>query len=175
MPATALLDRGVVGVEGAEARAFLDGLVTCDVDRVGAGTPRFGALLSPQGKILFDFHLWQVDEGAYRLDVARAFAPDLVKRLSFYRLRAKIALQDLSAEWAPTLFDGLEFADIARWVWEGAPAKYAGDLYRAGVRPEELSWSYEDQGAEPLSMRLIRGQWTVEMVVNEVERRRQLG
>ena len=82
--------------------------------------------------------------------------------------------KDLSAEWAPTLFDGLEFGDIVLWVREGAPAQYAGDLHRAGVRPEELSWSYEDRGAEPLSMRLIRGQWTVEMVVNEVERRRQL-
>lgn len=100
MPTVALAERGIVRVEGAEARAFLDGLVTCDLDRVAPGRPRFGALLSPQGKILFDFHLWQAADAAYHLDVARALAPDLVRRLAFYRLRARIAIEDRSADLA---------------------------------------------------------------------------
>src|SRR5215211_6617280 len=55
MPVARLADRGVIRVAGEDARTFLDGLLTCDLDRVAPGRPRFGALLSPQGKILFDF------------------------------------------------------------------------------------------------------------------------
>jgi hypothetical protein len=94
-----LKDRGVVRVSGADARTFLDGLVTCAVDRVTPWSPRLGALLSPQGKILFDFIVFQAPEedgGGYYLDTLRAFAPDLVKRLTLYKLRAKVAIEDLS-------------------------------------------------------------------------------
>jgi hypothetical protein len=79
----------------------------------------------------------------------------------------------LSDEWAPALFEGLEFSDILGWVSAGwRIAQYVGELHRAGVRPAELDWSYEDRGGYPLGERLSRGLWTVEMVVNEVERRR---
>lgn len=98
MPALSLPERGVVRVRGAEARAFLDGLVTCDLDRVGPARPRFGALLSPQGKILFDFLVWQEGEDSFLLDAPRVAAPDLAKRLAFYRLRAKIVIEDASEE-----------------------------------------------------------------------------
>jgi hypothetical protein len=80
----------------------------------------------------------------------------------------------LSDEWAVTLLEGLELPDILRWVRAGRPAKHAGALHRAGVLPEELGWSYEDRGALALGSRLAVGSWTVEMVVNEVQRRRAL-
>jgi folate-binding protein YgfZ len=99
MPTAHLTDRGIVRVSGADARPFLDGLVTCDVDRVTASVARLGALLTPQGKILFDFILMQAPEdagGGYLLDVQQPFAPDLAKRLAFYRLRAKVAIEDRS-------------------------------------------------------------------------------
>ena len=99
MPTTHLVDRGVVRVSGEDARTLLEGLLTCDLDRVTPERPRLGALLTPQGKILFDFILFQGPaelDGAYFLDCAKVFAPDLVKRLSFYRLRARAAIDDLS-------------------------------------------------------------------------------
>jgi len=99
MPSVHLADRGVVRVSGEDAKAFLDGLVTCDLDRVSPAQPRFGALLTPQGKILFDFILFQAPAdvgGGYYFDVLKAFAPDLAKRLGFYKLRAKVVTQDLS-------------------------------------------------------------------------------
>jgi folate-binding protein YgfZ len=99
MPSVHLADRGVVRVSGEDAKTFLDNLITCDLDRVSAHTARFGALLTPQGKILFDFLVVQAPEeigGAYYLDVLRVYAPDLAKRLGFYRLRAKVAVEDLS-------------------------------------------------------------------------------
>src|SRR3954463_16006577 len=97
MPAAYLSDRGVVKVTGPEAKAFLDGIVTCDLDRITAGAARLGALLSPQGKILFDFIVFEAPEdagGGYYLDVLKPYAPDLARRLGFYKLRAKVVIDD---------------------------------------------------------------------------------
>jgi folate-binding protein YgfZ len=99
MPSVHLADRGVVRVSGEDAKTFLDNLITCDLDRVSPHTARFGALLTPQGKILFDFIVFQAPEeigGGYYLDVLKVFAPDLTKRLGFYKLRAKVAVEDMS-------------------------------------------------------------------------------
>ncbi|MFL5197336.1 MAG: YgfZ/GcvT domain-containing protein [Microvirga sp.] len=99
MPTAHLSDRGVVRVSGADARPFLDGLVTCDLDKVGPDRPRFGALLTPQGKLLFDFLLFEAPQdagGGFYLDCLRFMAPELAKRLGFYKLRAKVAVEDLS-------------------------------------------------------------------------------
>jgi len=99
VPTAHLSDRGVVRVSGADARPFLDGLVTCDLDKVGPDRPRFGALLTPQGKLLFDFLLFEAPQdagGGFYLDCLRFMAPDLAKRLGFYKLRAKVAVEDLS-------------------------------------------------------------------------------
>src|ERR671938_515516 len=99
MPTAHLTDRGVVRVSGEDAKTFLDGLLTCDMDRVTPETPRFGALLTPQGKILFDFIVFEApaeDGGGFYLDVLKFMAPELAKRLGFYKLRAKVAVEDLS-------------------------------------------------------------------------------
>jgi len=99
MPSVHLADRGVVRVSGDDAKTFLDNLITCDLDRVSAHNARLGALLTPQGKILFDFLVFQAPAeigGGYYLDVLKVFAPDLAKRLGFYKLRAKVAVEDLS-------------------------------------------------------------------------------
>ena len=97
MPAVLLDDRAVLSVSGAEARNFLQGLVTCDMMKVTPDAPGFGALLTPQGKILFDFLIVE-DEERFLFDVAREKAADLLKRLTFYRLRAKVELADLSSQ-----------------------------------------------------------------------------
>ena len=95
MPSSFFDDRGVLRVSGAQARGFLQGLFTCDVERVAPGTPAFGALLTPQGKIIVDFILTEQDD-AFWLDVPATLAADLLKRLRLYRLRAQIELSDLS-------------------------------------------------------------------------------
>jgi hypothetical protein len=99
MPTAHLTDRGVVRVAGEDAKTFLDGLLTCDMDKVTPETPRFGALLTPQGKILFDFIVFEApaeDGGGFYLDCLKFMASDLAKRLGFYKLRAKVAVEDLS-------------------------------------------------------------------------------
>ncbi len=101
MKAAHLTDRGVVRVGGPEARGFLQGLVTGNVVTLEPGEARWAALLSPQGKILFDFLMSvqrNADTGdAILLDVSRGMIPDLVKRLTIYRLRAKVEISDQSA------------------------------------------------------------------------------
>ena len=95
MPSCFLEDRGLLRVSGAEARGFLQGLFTCDVERVSPGAPAFGALLTPQGKIITDFFLFQQGD-AFWLDVPAELTADLLKRLRLYRLRAQIDLTDMS-------------------------------------------------------------------------------
>ena len=83
-------DRAVLRVSGADTRDFLQGLVTNDVSRLAAG-PVYAALLSPQGKYLFDFIL--VANGAdVLIDVKADRAAALVQRLTLYRLRAKVTI-----------------------------------------------------------------------------------
>jgi tRNA-modifying protein YgfZ len=97
MKAALLPDRGVVKVAGGDARKFLDGLVTADLAKVMAGAARYAALLTPQGKIIADFIVVKANEDDhYFLDCPRAVAPTLVQRLNFYRLRAKVIVEDLS-------------------------------------------------------------------------------
>ena len=118
MKAALLPDRGVVKVAGADAAKFLDGLVTADLDKVTAGTARYAALLTPQGKIIADFIVVKANEDAhYFLDCPRALAPTLAQRLNFYKLRAKVIVEDLSET----------LAVLA--VWDGAGADGPGLCY----------------------------------------------
>lgn len=91
MPIALLPDRALVTVTGPDATALLQGVVTCNVETLGAAEARLGALLTPQGKIQFDFLISRIAEG-YRLDVAAEQAAGLAKRLTLYRLRAKVEI-----------------------------------------------------------------------------------
>jgi len=96
MPLAVLPDRGVIGVGGEDARSFLDGLITSSVAGLESGAARYGALLTPQGKIIVDF-IVTADPGGLLLDVPRALAADLARKLGFYKLRARVTVEDLSA------------------------------------------------------------------------------
>jgi tRNA-modifying protein YgfZ len=86
-----LSDRAVIALEGTDARSFLQGLITNDLEHLSPGRGLYAALLSPQGKILFDFLIAEGD-GALLLDCSAADAEALVKKLKQYRLRAKIEI-----------------------------------------------------------------------------------
>ena len=91
-----LSDRGVIRVGGAEAERFLHGLVTADVAGMANGEARFAALLTPQGKILFDFLIRRAGDGNFLIDGRSEALGELIKRLMFYRLRAKVEIEDES-------------------------------------------------------------------------------
>ncbi|POR56517.1 YgfZ/GcvT domain-containing protein [Bosea psychrotolerans] len=99
MSATRLIDRGVIRVSGEDARDFLQNLVTNDLDPVTPERAGYGALLTPQGKIICDFFIVALsdeDGGGFLLDVPLLQTTDLMKRLKLYKLRAKVTLDDLS-------------------------------------------------------------------------------
>ena len=130
MKAAFLPDRGVVKVSGEDARSFLNGLVTADVTQLEPGMGRFGALLTPQGKIVVDFLITEVPAGhggGFLIDCPRPLAPELAKKLGFYKLRAKVTVENLS--------DSLGV--IA--AWDGDPAMRP-DLAFSDPREARLGW-----------------------------------
>ena len=99
MAATTLTDRAVVRLSGEDARGFLQGLVTSDVEDP---LPIWAGLLAPQGKCLFDFIVW-ADGDDLLLDCEAAAADDLIKRLTIYRLRRPIRIErdpSLAVHWS---------------------------------------------------------------------------
>jgi folate-binding protein YgfZ len=104
----ALPGRGVIEVSGEDRVSFLQGLVSNDVALAAPGRAVWSALLTPQGKFIADFFIF-AEDARLLLDAERALVPDLVARLSRYRLRARVTLRDASAEFA------------VRAGWDGAP------------------------------------------------------
>lgn len=99
MSATTLTDRAVVRLSGEDVRGFLQGLVTSDV---AGPLPVWAGLLTPQGKCLFDFIVWD-DGDDLLIDCEADATDDLIKRLSIYRLRRPITIardEALAVHWA---------------------------------------------------------------------------
>jgi len=100
--------RAVISVRGPEAGHFLHNLLTADVDHLLDGQATYAALLTPQGKILFDILVLKQGDG-YLIDCAAAQRADLLKRLSMYKLRAKVeiaARDDLAVGVSPAEISG---------------------------------------------------------------------
>jgi folate-binding Fe-S cluster repair protein YgfZ len=99
MKAAFLPDRGVVKITGETARDFLNNLITTDTTRLQPGLGRFGALLTPQGKIMVDFLITEAPAGhggGFLIDCPKVLAQTLADKLGFYRLRAKVGIENLS-------------------------------------------------------------------------------
>jgi len=99
-------DRGIIEVAGEDAGAFLHNLVTNDVASLKQGEARFAALLTPQGKILFDFLVFAAGDKRYLLDCPLDLVADLQKRLNIYKLRSKLTVTNRSDE-----FEAIAFPD----------------------------------------------------------------
>jgi folate-binding protein YgfZ len=84
-----LTTRALIALDGEDWRGFLQNLITQDVETLAPGEARFGALLTPQGRLLFDLFVIGRDEGAW-LDIEAAHRETLIQRLIMYRLRAKV-------------------------------------------------------------------------------------
>lgn len=128
-PATRLADRALLRIAGEDVRGFLQGLVTQDMATVTPGTPRWAALLTPQGKVLFDFILWAEDD-AILIDCEAEQREALARRLTLYRLRRPITIELLEdgVHWSPTDDQGVPDPRLPelghRWLGaaDGEPA-----------------------------------------------------
>ena len=110
MPAVFLRDRSFIRVAGAEAEPFLHNLITTDLVSLSADETRPGALLTPQGRILFDFMVWR-DGPGFLLETDTTQRDGLLKRLTMYRLRAKVDfgvedIEGVTVAWADKATDG---------------------------------------------------------------------
>jgi len=86
-----LPSRALIALGGPDWRSFLQGLITQDVETMAAGEARFGALLTPQGRLLYDLFAAERDDGAW-LDVEAQHRDAVIQRLTMYRLRAKVEI-----------------------------------------------------------------------------------
>ena len=92
-----LKSRRLITISGSEAATFLQGILTCDVEKILSNKAGFSGLLTPQGKILFDFILVRLGS-EFILDVDGQLVDDLIKRLTFYKLRADVTIKNGSCD-----------------------------------------------------------------------------
>ena len=135
--AAMLEDRGVISVSGADAAGFLQGLLTNDVERLAPGEARYAALLTPQGKILFDMIVVRApgEEPSYLIDCAAAQAADLARRLGFYKLRAKVVDRRRERQSRRRRLLGRRAAERRRRPCLRRPARSAPGLARDPAAP----------------------------------------
>ena len=126
-----LASRALIAVGGADWRGFLQGLLTQDVETLASGEARFAALLTPQGRLLYDLFLVGRQDGCW-LDCQASARAALLQRLTIYRLRAKVSLE---------LGEAPVFA-----AW-GAPP--AGDGWTGDPRLAALGWRGYGLAAAP--------------------------
>ena len=145
-----MADRALSRVAGDDPRGFLQGLVTQDVVTLGGDAPRWGGLLTPQGKALFDFLSW-ADGEAVLIDCEAEAADALVRRLSLYRLRRAVTIERVAGavHWSPDASEGLPDPRLAalgrRWLADpGAPATG----WRAHPRSLGVTQGVDQQGRD---------------------------
>ena len=136
MPTARLDDRAIVSVSGPDAEHFLQNIVTADLDALRPGEAKPSALLTPQGKILFDFLISRNGADAFLLECRADVANDFVRRLTLYKLRAKaeISMQE-------------ESLVAVSWGTESSPSQTDSSWVRDSRFPKAApTWrSYEAQ------------------------------
>jgi folate-binding protein YgfZ len=115
MRAAILNERAVLRITGADARKFLENIITNDVDSLLPDQARFAALLTPQGKIVADFFVVGTNEedgGGFLLDTPKALADDIAKKLGFYKLRANVSIEERPDLAVAAILEGKATAEL---------------------------------------------------------------
>ncbi len=108
-----LENRGLVLISGEDAKNFLQNIITNDIDKVSLSSSIFSALLTPQGKYLFEFFLIQSNNG-YLLDCDNKFTKEIINYLLKYKLKSKVEIKDISKDYVIGLITSEKFADIQK-------------------------------------------------------------
>ena len=123
-----LEDRGFIQVKGAEAKDFLQNIVTNDIEKVTEKLTIFSSILTPQGKYLFDFCVIKLKDG-YLLECEKKSTTEIIKLLNFYKLRSKIDLIDLSEKYVAAVISLEKFKEIENSeILVGKRINYGNDL-----------------------------------------------
>jgi folate-binding protein YgfZ len=159
-----LTARGVLALDGADRRSFLQGLVTNDVNKVGPDRAVHAALLTPQGKYLHDFFIAEQGE-TLLIDCEAGRAGDLMRRLRMYKLRSKITLDDATSRFAVAALFGAGTGDALGLPDEAGRAAPLGGGGIAVIDPrlpalgarailprDEAATSLEAAGFQPVDL-----------------------
>ena len=106
-----LEDRGLLYINGSDSKEFLQNLITNDINNVSEAKSCFAALLSPQGKYLFDFIIIKHKQGFF-LDCEKKQIDSLLKQLNLYKLRSKIEIMNLSNEFVVAVMSHEKFLSL---------------------------------------------------------------
>lgn len=121
-----MLNRGVLAITGEEARPFLQGLISNDIEKAQPDRAIYAALLTPQGKCLFDFFIIE-QGGRLLLDVEAERLPLLTQRLTMYKLRAKADIADVSEDFGVAALLGGSVLHVVGLGDERGVARPLGD------------------------------------------------
>ncbi len=140
-----LNSRSVLEITGVDAKDFLQGLITNDITAVNANRAIYAALLTPQGKILFDFFISSPQSDIFWLECSRIHCADLAKRLTFYKLRADVTIKTLSDDLKVTC------------------------IWGQGAKAAEAGFGYEDPRCAQAGMRVIATAEAISTTGNKVD------
>ena len=163
MNALSLNNRSVIRISGKDSQHFLQGLITGDIHKCTAGKAIYAALLTPQGKYLFDFFILRNGDG-FLFDVEAAGKVELIKKFTFYKLRAEVVIEDVSDQldvWAFTGNPHFKHKDRVAY----ADPRHREMGFRAFLpndEKREQSWSFEDYEELRLTLGLPDGSRDIE-------------
>ena len=147
MPITQLSDRSLISVAGPDAEHFLQNILTTDLSQLAPGELKPGALLTPQGKIMFDFLISRNGDEAFLLDCRADVANDFQRRLTLYKLRAKAEISKLEQKLVVSRWGDDSTASQTDSTWL-ADARFPSDagverLYAdtTTAQPDEAAWA----------------------------------
>ena len=133
-----LEDRGFIQVNGAEAKDFLQNIVTNDIEKATSSSTVFSSILTPQGKYLFEFFILKLKDN-YLIECEKKSTTEIIKLLNFYKLRSKVDFIDLSEKYATAIISLEKFKEInGSNLSKGSTTSYGEDPVYIDPRNEKL-------------------------------------
>jgi len=133
-----LEDRGFIQVNGAEAKDFLQNIVTNDIEKATNSSTIFASILTPQGKYLFEFFILKLKDG-YLIECEKKSTADIIKLLNFYKLRAKVDFIDLNEKYVAAIISLEKFKEVNNSkMAKGSTASYRDDPIYIDPRNDKL-------------------------------------
>jgi len=133
-----LEDRGFIQVNGAEAKDFLQNIVTNDIEKVTSSSTVFSSILTPQGKYLFEFFILKLKDG-YLVECEKKSTAEIIKLLNFYKLRSKVDFIDLTEKYVAAVISLEKFKEVNNSnLSKGSTASYRDDPVYIDPRNDKL-------------------------------------
>jgi len=133
-----LEDRGFIQVNGAEAKDFLQNIVTNDIEKVTSNSTVFSSILTPQGKYLFEFFILKLKDG-YLVECEKKSTAEIIKLLNFYKLRSKVDFIDLTEKYVAAVISLEKFKEVNNLnLSKGSTVSYRDDQVYIDPRNDKL-------------------------------------